>query len=503
MGKTNANTAIGGKRKLGQSSQPLGKNSRMATLLAGAITKDKSVLAELGKLISTTKADEAFLRQLKSDMASTSAAGNILNTKICIYLLKSRCVYGAQCSDIHCELPYQWIYKFDDSPNWETVHPQKNEYIELQYSDPNNDEYVIIIINGVSVQLNFKTMKAQDGDKQLTFLRLSTETSAILDTQPLATSWEWFWKDPMGDWKKYGDDAYGFRSKISSQDIEQAYISNPDGQLQFSTQGNVYVLDFVRMLQCNLIFKTEREVSRRPKFVSNHELESRKKQQEIQKPAEAATSEFVPVAPPHWNLRPTDELLSHCRLVPLEERNPSMKTEYKKIESMFSKTMPKTVTIVSISRVENGDLWHNYLSKKAKLKKRNKGVDVEERQLFHGTKSDTVEAIYRQGFDFRLSGTASGTAYGKGSYFATTASYSDYYSDVQNGTMPMFIAKVLVGDYTTGHESYTRPPQKDPRDMASPLYDSCVDIVTNPNIFVIFELCQVYPEYLIRYKYNF
>ncbi|WAR14209.1 PAR12-like protein, partial [Mya arenaria] len=366
-------------------------------------------------------------------------------------LRESRCVYGAQCSDIHCELPYQWIYKFDDSPNWETVHPQKNEYIELQYSDPNNDEYVIIIINGVSVQLNFKTMKAQDGDKQLTFLRLSTETSAILDTQPLATSWEWFWKDPMGDWKKYGD--------------------------------------------CNLIFKTEREVSRRPKFVSNHELESRKKQQEIQKPAEAATSEFVPVAPPHWNLRPTDELLSHCRLVPLEERNPSMKTEYKKIESMFSKTMPKTVTIVSISRVENGDLWHNYL--------RNKGVDVEERQLFHGTKSDTVEAIYRQGFDFRLSGTASGTAYGKGSYFATTASYSDYYSDVQNGTMPMFIAKVLVGDYTTGHESYTRPPQKDPRDMASPLYDSCVDIVTNPNIFVIFELCQVYPEYLIRYKYNF
>ncbi|WAR14230.1 hypothetical protein MAR_004335, partial [Mya arenaria] len=57
MGKTNANTAIGGKRKLGQSSQPLGKNSRLATLLAGSITKDKSVLAELGKLISTTKAD--------------------------------------------------------------------------------------------------------------------------------------------------------------------------------------------------------------------------------------------------------------------------------------------------------------------------------------------------------------------------------------------------------------------------------------------------------------
>ncbi|WAR14206.1 PAR12-like protein, partial [Mya arenaria] len=128
------------------------------------------------------------------------------------------------------------------------------------------------------------------------------------------------------------------------------------------------------------------------------------------------------------------------------------------------------------------------------------GVDVEERQLFHGTRNDTVEAIYRQWFDFRLSGTATGTAYGKGSYFATTAVLSDRYTVVQNGTMPMFIAKVLVGDYTKGDKSYNRPPQKDPLDMSSSLYDSCVNSVTDPQIFVVFELDQVYPEYLIKYK---
>ncbi|XP_052759704.1 protein mono-ADP-ribosyltransferase PARP12-like isoform X1 [Mya arenaria] len=442
------------------------------------------------------------MRQPKSDKVSESAADNILNKKICIYHLKSRCSYGAQCFNYHCELPYQWIYRFDDSANWETVEPEENICMELQYVDPANDEY-FLFIDGVSVQLKFKTMKAQGGDKHLTFFRLSTETSAILDTQPLATSWEWFWKGQMGDWKKYGDDADGYHSTISSQDLEQAYISNPDGQLKFSTQGHEYILDFVKMVQCNLHYKTEREVTRRPKFISKHEFEMRKKQQVIQKSAGAATSEFVPVAPPHWNLRPTDELLSHCRLVLLDERKPSMKTEYNKIENMFSATMPSTVTIVSISRVENGDLWHNYLSKKAKLKKRNKGVDVEERQLFHGTKNDTMEAIYRQGFDFRLSGTASGTAHGKGSYFATTAKYSDCYTDRQRGTMVMFIAKVLVGDYTKGDKSYTRPPQKDPRDLSSPLYDSCVDSVTDPKIFVIFELGQVYPEYLIKYKYDF
>ncbi|XP_052760088.1 protein mono-ADP-ribosyltransferase PARP12-like isoform X3 [Mya arenaria] len=443
------------------------------------------------------------VRQATSDMVSETAANNILNKKICIYHLKSRCAYFERCFNYHCELLYQWFYRFDDSANWETVEPQENMRMELHYSDPAKVEYSLFI-GAMLVQLKFKTMKAEGGGKQLTFHRVSTETSAILDSHPLATSWQWFWMAENGDWNKYGDDADGYRSTISSQDLEQAYISNPDGQLKFSTQGHEYVLDFANMVQRNLVFKTEREVSRRPKFVSKDELESRKKQPIIQKPARSATSGFVPVAPQHWNLRPTDELLNHCKLVPLDERNPSMNTEYNKIKSMFFETMDrKTDTIVSISRVENGDLWYNYLSKKDKLKKRNKGVDVEERQLFHGTSNDTVEAIYRQGFDFRLSGTASGTAYGKGSYFATTAKYSNCYTDRQKETMGMFIAKVLVGDYTKGDKSYTRPPQKDPHDLSSPLYDSCVDSVTDPKIFVIFELGQVYPEYLIKYKSDF
>ncbi|WAR14224.1 PAR12-like protein [Mya arenaria] len=377
--------------------------------------------------------------------------------------LESRCSYFAQCFNYHCELLYQWFYRFDDSSNWKTVEPLENMRMELHYSDPANVEYCLFI-EDVSVQLKFKTMKAEGEGKHLTFHRVSTESSAILDSHPLATSWQWFWMAENGH-----------RSKISSEDLEQAYISNPDGQLKFSTQEHEYKLDFAKMVQCNIHHKTEREVSRRPKFVSKDELERRKKQPVIQKPAGSATSGFVPVAPPHWNLRRTDELLNHCELVLLDERNPSMNTEYNEIENI----------------------------KKDKLKKRNKGVDVEERQLFHGTSNDTVEAIYRQGFDFRLSGTASGTAYGKGSYFATTAKYSNCYTDRQKETMGMFIAKVLVGDYTKGDKSYSRPPQKDPHDLSSPLYDSCVDSVIDPKIFVIFELGQVYPEYLIKYKSDF
>jgi len=44
------------------------------------------------------------------------------------------------------------------------------------------------------------------------------------------------------------------------------------------------------------------------------------------------------------------------------------------------------------------------------MKKKNGDRDVAERQLFHGTGSDIVDAICRQGFDFRLSGSNVGKA---------------------------------------------------------------------------------------------
>ena len=38
---------------------------------------------------------------------------------------------------------------------------------------------------------------------------------------------------------------------------------------------------------------------------------------------------------------------------------------------------------------------------------------VYEKRLFHGTSPDSVEAICEENFDWRLSGTATGTKYGQ------------------------------------------------------------------------------------------
>ena len=125
---------------------------------------------------------------------------------------------------------------------------------------------------------------------------------------------------------------------------------------------------------------------------------------------------------------------------------------------------------------------------------------VNEKQLFHGTNPENVEGICKDNFDWRLYGK-NATVYGAGSYFAVSASYSDNYAkrDIK-GSKFMFVAKVLAGSYTTGHSSYRRPPAKNPVDQASDLYDSCVNCVSFPTIFVVFDIDQCYPEYIIEYS---
>ena len=131
-----------------------------------------------------------------------------------------------------------------------------------------------------------------------------------------------------------------------------------------------------------------------------------------------------------------------------------------------------------------------------------KRIFLNEKRLFHGTSPETVEAICKQNFDWRLHGK-NATVYGEGSYFALNASYSDAYAKEDTSSCRfMFVAKVLVGSYTKGHSSYRRPPQKDPSDPASDLYDSCVDDKSNPTIFVVFDTDQFYPEYIIKYSHE-
>ena len=138
------------------------------------------------------------------------------------------------------------------------------------------------------------------------------------------------------------------------------------------------------------------------------------------------------------------------------------------------------------------------------MKEQQFGLDPEEERLFHGTREEeTARCICHQNFDPRMNGV-NGTQYGKGAYFSKTAEYSHAFTrpNGEKGIRFMFCARVAVGNVVAGRPEYPRPPPLDPRKPHGLLYDSCVDDVRSPKIFVIFDNDQCYPEYLIEYTGN-
>ena len=95
-----------------------------------------------------------------------------------------------------------------------------------------------------------------------------------------------------------------------------------------------------------------------------------------------------------------------------------------------------------------------------------------------------------------------GVAYGNGVYFARDASYSMGYAKRQvSGSRPkMYMAKVLVGDYTKGAMGLKAPPLKNDVNNPGLRYDSVVDHHSNPSMYIIFQDNQYYPEYLLTMR---
>jgi len=319
----------------------------------------------------------------------------------------------------------------------------------------------------------------------------------------MATTWTWYWKENDNVWHMYGKDRSGrdLQHLIERAFLDQLEQGKTRESFRFATPEHEYTLFFYStgMYQVNLQTGNPRPVKRRPvKFVSNEDVEDLKREcgdasVKMKLNKMSASYKYIPS---HWFPMPPG---AQYRRITLTRSS----GEFKDVEQLFKRTMNDDyVVIVNIDRVQNPFMMEKYCRKKENMKATAKHTHqtINEKRLFHGTSPDTVEAICKQNFDWRLHGK-NATVYGEGSYFAVNASYSHAYAkrDV-NLSQFMFLAKVLVGSYTTGHSSYRRPPPKKPADPASDLYDSCVDNQSNPSIFVVFDTDQFYPEYVIEYS---
>ncbi|KAL5022626.1 hypothetical protein ScPMuIL_001781 [Solemya velum] len=156
--------------------------------------------------------------------------------------------------------------------------------------------------------------------------------------------------------------------------------------------------------------------------------------------------------------------------------------------------------IVEIYRIQNLSLYRQYTAKKKQVEQHSHTRPVEH-TLWHGTSVDVVESINENGFDRGYCGRH-GTALGAGVYFAVNASYSvsgSYCAPDKSGHCHIYMASVITGDPVQGSAAMKVLPPKNPK---SPhiRYDSAVDNVSNPGVFVIFHDTQAYPSYHIVFK---
>ncbi|KAF3853285.1 hypothetical protein F7725_013973 [Dissostichus mawsoni] len=154
--------------------------------------------------------------------------------------------------------------------------------------------------------------------------------------------------------------------------------------------------------------------------------------------------------------------------------------EYTDVETELRNT-GLTPNIISIERVQNTILWKSYQLLKKQLDVKNKhNNNNNERKLFHSSGAYYIDLINKRAST------------------AATPEHMGYAKPDTRHHKRMYLAKVLVGDFTTGRPGMINPPIKSSSNTTD-LYDSVADNSTNPTIFVIFNDIQAYPEYLITF----
>jgi len=232
----------------------------------------------------------------------------------------------------------------------------------------------------------------------------------------------------------------------------------------------------------------------------------------------ATEDEFRVEYPSYWNTNSSSQLLEVSKT----------SNEWKKVESQFLASLNRTavthqpnakkqrqhktfvnrlnskVAITSIQRVQNKGLYRKYCFHKKEMIRKNGIVNVNEKQLFHGTSRNDPVVIWEseQGFDLRY--CAQG-AWGRGSYFADESIYSLNYSfqKPHDQTSQMFLANVLTGysSQQNPNGNLTKPPVRArTSNGADILYDSVTGKSGSTQIYIVYQLHVAYPSYLITFK---
>lgn len=396
-----------------------------------------------------------------------------------------------RCDNLHGDgaLPYLWQIHLYGS--WTTLGTGTSETVEKAFCK-NSDEIALTakdipIVGRLYFSQNsrifFVDEHYPDIENQARRLSTMSYKEQPADGQDsFKTQWLWYWEDNK-QWLLFEPDAlqHTLEAKFAAKQSVYIYCREDNGF--------TYVINFKKMNQVNINTGNKRNIARRPVFVSAEDVKKKIFPMRLTDPP------VIDVALPEgwtpWDVAQPFEMVNIV----------TNKSEADEVFKYFFKTIDeKRMTISFIFRIQNHELWRHFGSQERTMEvnARRMGRDqvIDKRYLFHGTDSwEAVKGICINNFDARVSGK-NATMFGDGAYFARDAKYSHAYT--KGPRRFIFMANVLVGQYTKGDKSYRRPPAKPGSDHE--LYDSCVDDVQNPSVFVVFDKNQYYPEYLIEYE---
>lgn len=207
----------------------------------------------------------------------------------------------------------------------------------------------------------------------------------------------------------------------------------------------------------------------------------------------------------------------------------------KRTRDRKGRAMPSSLTLCNLQRVENSDAWNRYAARRAHLMRRQSEChsleslyggapvmtsefqaqellpQVNEFYLWHGTKPSAAMSIVTDGFQISRAGLTHGAMFGKGAYFAEASSKSDEYAEAEAedegiyaNLFAMFLCRVCCGRI---HRELH--PNKDEinRRVEAMECDSVLGdregAVGTYREFVVFDVAQVYPEYLFVYSRDY
>ncbi|KAM4523499.1 protein mono-ADP-ribosyltransferase PARP12b [Fundulus diaphanus] len=181
--------------------------------------------------------------------------------EICLHFLRNTCRFQEKCRRVHFHLPYKW--EVHDGSFWSDL--ENMEEVERDYCDPEKTH------SSDYQQVDFVTMTLES----MPVRRLSTVSGVAKPPHySLTTRWLWYYRGDRGDWVEYGQpDEKQLSTSVTSQTLEEAFLSGKTSEVQMIKGQRVYVISFKDMYQRNPKHKTKRRVCRRPRFVSKAEVD--------------------------------------------------------------------------------------------------------------------------------------------------------------------------------------------------------------------------------------